>query len=363
MTLYKPRNMVGSTIVSGSNFVHGTDSQINLVDAGDFESEGGYIRIDDGSQWALYEYTGINSDTLTGLSLAGYIAESTSSHTFEEGAPVTLEATADLWRDIVSILRGDMAWALEKFSNITGVEYIKSDIATNLSAGIPDRICFEEDTGRVLYDNGTSFVELGLSESEITLGNLGSLDTKGNSITDLFAILDSAQSSPPDSPSNGDYYMDDGTNTDDGYAALRQHVNGSWEDVGAGKTEEEIEDIVNTLLQAGDKLSWTYDSGAGTLTIDTTAFDEAEIEAFIAAGNAVDTTYDSGAGTLTIEVDESEIDHDTTAGGTDSDAHHTKYTDAEAEAACDGVIDAETVDGYDIEKDGAGGTGIINFLT
>ena len=161
MTLYKPSNMVGSTIASGSSFVHGTDSQINLTDAGDFESEGGYIRIDDGSQWALYEYTVINSDTLTGLSLADYIAESTSSHTFEEGAPVTLEATADLWDDIVSILRGDMAWALQKFSNITGIDNIKSDTAANLSAGISDRICFEEDTGRILYDNGDNFVELG----------------------------------------------------------------------------------------------------------------------------------------------------------------------------------------------------------
>ncbi len=56
----------------------------------------------------------------------------------------------------------------------------------------------------------------------------------GNSITNLFAILSSAQSSPPSTPSNGDYYMDDGTNTEDGYAGLRQYTNGSWEDVGAG---------------------------------------------------------------------------------------------------------------------------------
>ena len=189
MTLYKPRNMVGSTIASGSNFVHGTDSQIELTDAGDFDSEGGYIRIDDGSQWALYEYTGKNSNTLTGLTAANYIAESTSSHTFSEGTPVTVEATADLWRDIVSIFRGDMTWALSNFSNITGVDRFKVDTAANLSAGVSNRICFETDTGRVLYDNGASFVELGLAEGEISLGELGSLDASGNPITNVLSLV------------------------------------------------------------------------------------------------------------------------------------------------------------------------------
>ncbi len=61
-----------------------------------------------------------------------------------------------------------------------------------------------------------------------------SLDMGANSITNLFAVLGSAQSSAPDNPSPGDYYMDDGTNTEDGYAGLRQFTNGSWEDVGAG---------------------------------------------------------------------------------------------------------------------------------
>ncbi len=187
-TLYKPRNMVGSTIASGTNFVHGTDSQVQLTDAGDFDSEGGYIRIDDGSQWALYEYTGINSNTLTGLTAADYIAKSTASHTFSEGTPVTVEATADLWRDIVDILRGDLTWALSKFSNITGVDHFT--VATSApSAGVADRIIFDKNSGRILHDDGATLTDLGLSESEITLGNLGSLDAGGNAVTNILSLV------------------------------------------------------------------------------------------------------------------------------------------------------------------------------
>ena len=152
------------------------------------------------------------------------------------------------------------------------------------------------------------------------------------------------QSSTPNSPSSGEmglYIKDDGV--------LYKIAPDGTITPFSNKTEDEIEDIVAGLSQGGDKLSYTYDSGAGTLTIDTTAFDEAEIEAFIAAGNAVDTTYDSGAGTLTIAVDESAISHDSTTGGTDSDAHHSRYTDSEAVGATDGIIDsvdADTVDGH-----------------
>lgn len=170
MTLYKPKNMVGSEIASGASFEHGTDSEVELADASDFDSNGGYIRIDDTNEWAIYEYTGISTDTLTGLTLADSIAESTSSHTFDEDTPVTLEATADLWRDMVSILLGDDPWP-------------------------------------------------------------ASQDAGDNSIKNLLAILNSAQSSAPSSPSAGDTYIDDGSNTDSGNSAFRQYIDGSWEDI------------------------------------------------------------------------------------------------------------------------------------
>ena len=45
--------------------------------------------------------------------------------------------------------------------------------------------------------------------------------------------------------------------------------------------EEQIQDLVNTLLQAEDKLSWTYDDANDILTIDTTALDSEEVIAAV----------------------------------------------------------------------------------
>ena len=172
-------------------------------------------------------------------------------------------------------------------------------------------------------------------------------------------------------------------------------------------SQDDIENIIAGLLEEGDNVTLTYDDGTLTIDVEDEGLTESEIDTLLTEGDGIDTTYDSGAGTLTIEVDESEISHDNisgkspddhhekttsedvnhdeTEGGTDSNAHHSKtdsaseiddvspdsdsdahhdpYSDSEAVGATDGVIDAESVDGYDIQKDGAGGTGIINFLT
>ena len=71
--------------------------------------------------------------------------------------------------------------------------------------------------------------------------------------------------------------------------------------------QEAVDDFVNALIVGGDKLTTTYDDGAGTLTIDTTALDGEEVEDrindTIVGGSQVTTTYDDGAGTLTITID------------------------------------------------------------
>jgi len=64
--------------------------------------------------------------------------------------------------------------SLESLKDVFGVSEIKMDTSGNLTAGTANRLCIETDTGRVLYDNGTSFVEVGLSESQIALTNLES---------------------------------------------------------------------------------------------------------------------------------------------------------------------------------------------
>ncbi|MFC3476109.1 hypothetical protein ACFOKC_00065 [Halobacterium litoreum] len=49
-------------------------------------------------------------------------------------------------------------------------------------------------------------------------------------------------------------------------------------------------------------------------------------------------------------------DHSALAGSSDPDAHHARYSDAEAQAAADGVVDADTVDGQHASDLGAPGS-------
>ena len=63
----------------------------------------------------------------------------------------------------------------EHLSQFDGtVSRVVEDTSANLSPGTADRLAIESDTGRVLFDNGTSFDEVGLSESQISLANLAS---------------------------------------------------------------------------------------------------------------------------------------------------------------------------------------------
>ncbi len=59
MALYVPTNEAQSTLAA--DFVHGTDTSLTLNDAAEFQSAGDYIRVYDNSEWALYEYTGIDT--------------------------------------------------------------------------------------------------------------------------------------------------------------------------------------------------------------------------------------------------------------------------------------------------------------
>lgn len=114
----------------------------------------------------------------------------------------------------------------------------------------------------------------------------------------------SPQSSPPENAQVGWVYLDDGTNTDSGNKGFRLYSdNNSWEDL-LGYTQDEIEGLVNALIEMGDKLVKDYDDDAGTLLLNTTALDEAEIDVLITEGEAISTSYDSDANTLTIGVQE-----------------------------------------------------------
>jgi len=113
-------------------------------------------------------------------------------------------------------------------------------------------------------------------------------------------------------------------------------------------------------------LSFAKFSGAGTLNAGdglTQSGDTFDISVSDFAG--IGLVNDGGND---LDVDEFSINHDNLSGGTDSNAHHSRYSDSEAQTAVDGANidiggDADSVDGYDIQKNGSDGTGIINFKT
>lgn len=77
---------------------------------------------------------------------------------------------------------------------------------------------------------------------------------------------------------------------------------------GGGTTEEQVDDWVNNLLETatGSNLSLTYDDTNNTLTADTSALNEEEVEdavaAMVTAGNGLTVSYDDTNDTLTIDV-------------------------------------------------------------
>ena len=75
-----------------SEFVHGTDDHLHLVAIGEFDSGGGRIRVRtvDNTHWALYMYTGVSTNDLTGLTQSGLggVVETDAAYTFPAGAIV-----------------------------------------------------------------------------------------------------------------------------------------------------------------------------------------------------------------------------------------------------------------------------------
>jgi len=75
---------------------------------------------------------------------------------------------------------------------------------------------------------------------------------------------------------------------------------------GDHRTTEQVQDIVDALLEAGDKLSLTYDDAGNTLTVDTSALDTDEVEdavdTLVTEGDGVATTYDDANDTLSFSL-------------------------------------------------------------
>lgn len=96
------------------------------------------------------------------------------SDTKQPGDLITASDYNDLVDDLFTRIKGN------------NINKATADISANLPVpGEGDKIFIETDSGRTLYDNGSEFVEIGLSESEMKLGDVGNLDAGQRKITNL----------------------------------------------------------------------------------------------------------------------------------------------------------------------------------
>jgi len=98
---YQLANEVQSTLAA--QFVHGTDNSLTLADASDFPAGGGYIRVGEAgaAHFALYEYTGVSTNDLTGLTPCTLgVVESEAAYTFPIGTHVELTNAAEYVKDV-----------------------------------------------------------------------------------------------------------------------------------------------------------------------------------------------------------------------------------------------------------------------
>lgn len=177
----------------------------------------------------------------------------------------------------------------------TSVNEAIADTSGNLPvAGTSGRIFFETDTGRVLYDNGTSWVEVGLSESQISLANLGS-----NSHSDLSNITSDDHHTQP---STGTGLS--GTTT----FSLDESYGATW------TTNQEFSSGIT--ISGGDLDDGTnviFDQGNSWVPISILEHDSVTVAGnTVQLGNSVNVTHS----------DISNIS---------SNDHHAKYTDEEAQ--------------------------------
>jgi len=84
-------------------FVHGTDASLTLTSVAGFPAGGGYIRVGDydATHWVLYEYTGIATNDLTGLTACTLgVVESEAAWTFPIGTVVEVANAAEMVKDV-----------------------------------------------------------------------------------------------------------------------------------------------------------------------------------------------------------------------------------------------------------------------
>lgn len=106
-------------------------------------------------------------------------------------------------------------------------------------------------------------------------------------------------------------------------------------------SDEEVRDVVAAFLVGGTNVTLTHDDAGNTLTIDASGGSSyTDEDAQDAVGAMVDSTLSYVDSTPSLGVVESNLTHDNLSGGTASSAHHTRYSNEEAQDAIGAMVDS-----------------------
>jgi len=170
------------------------------------------------------------------------------------------------------------------------------------------------DKVQLTYDDANDELTIDTSalDAEEVRDEVGTLLVGGNALT---VTIDDAADSVT-------LAVDEGAISHDNLADVSE---------GDHRTTEQVEDIVDALLTAGDKVTLTYDDANDTLTVGTDALDAEEVRdevgALLVGGNALTATIDDAGDTITLAVDESGISHDNLADVSEGDHRTTEQVE------------------------------------
>jgi len=136
------------------------------------------------------------------------------------------------------------------------------------------------------------------------------IDTSSLNIAETLGLPVYAETSNADSEQGSAVYIDGSSTEQEG---IYVYTGATWDRV--ARTNEEVQDIVGSLLVGGTGTTLTYDDSSDTLTIDgATQYTDEDasdaIAALLVGGNGISLTYDDAGDSLTVDIPAGSIQTD-----------------------------------------------------
>lgn len=277
--------------------------------------------------------------------------------------PAAINDHADTLNNLDEEAQDAVAAALTGGSNVT-ISYDDANDTITVNASATDTQLTNEEVEDIVgalvtggtnitvnYDDANNTLTInGVSDSDIQTVIDGEVD---NAASSLAGLDDAVSNHDHSSDSKGSLIPDDGLVED--YVTSTES---------SSYTDEQAQDAVAAALTGENNVSISYDDVNDTLTISlASSISTSTVEATdtLTDPSGVDHTGEiaDSADVSSIQTS-SDVDHDSTTGGTDPDAHHTKPTTTQnTEKAGDNELTGSKTDDTSINEEGGSTSGTI----